>query len=172
MKRVFIFFVLCFSALSVIAQVYNSIVIYDKFDDVIKSETRKTLITRTDSTFIIEEKGKQPTVYFILTDAPYNTFGDKDNIVNLGGDVYGYQVSWCVIKNEDKEVFFNEMKNALDGELPKEQLQKYFLFAVHRFISKLRSSFYYESELFWIENETPEDNKLGKDVNRIIYVKQ
>ena len=63
------------------AQIYTKIKHFDKFDDALKIENRKTLITKTDSTFIIEEKGKQPVVYYILNELRRQ--GSKDDVVNL-----------------------------------------------------------------------------------------
>ena len=58
-----ILFTLVFALYGIVcnAQLFKTIKYYDKFDDEVKVEQRKTLITKTDSsTFVIEEKGKQP----------------------------------------------------------------------------------------------------------------
>lgn len=172
MKKIFTIILVCFAALSVNAQLFTKIRYYDKFDDIVKEETHKTLVTKTDSTFIIEEKGREPKVYYILNEAPYGTSGDKDNVVNLINNVYGYQTTWCVIKNEDKERYFIDYNKIIESKNRDfKLLSKYWLFITHRVISSSRYSFEYETEFFWIINETPEDNRLGKDVNRISYTK-
>ena len=56
------------------AQIYKTIKYYDKFDDEVKKEQHKTLITKTDSTFVIEEKEFLLfTIYCILSNK-----GQKD----------------------------------------------------------------------------------------------
>ena len=64
------------------AQIYSKIIYYDKFDDVIKTENKKTLITQTDSSFIFEVKGREPVEYWIFTKIRDASFGDKDHIVD------------------------------------------------------------------------------------------
>ena len=75
--------------------------VLDKFDDVLLERDQKTIVTKTDSTFVIEEKGRKPVTYRILNYAEYNSKGDKDNIVNLVDNVYGYQECWAVILESD-----------------------------------------------------------------------
>lgn len=52
MKKHLFTLIFVLASLSCNAQIYKSIKYYDKFDDEIKTEQRKTLITKTDSTFI------------------------------------------------------------------------------------------------------------------------
>ena len=170
MKKIISTIVLCITVLTTNAQLFTSIRHYDKFDDVVKEETHKTIITKTDSTFVIEEKGRTPKVYYIINYASYLKMGDKDDIVNLTNNVYGYQEGWCVIKNVDKEKYFADAKKVFEGEYKAEYLGKYWLFLVHRVISRYKYSFYHDGEYIWIENDTPEDNRLGPNVNRIIYL--
>jgi len=172
MKKLIISILLCFVGMTVNAQLFTKIRYYDKFDDIVKEETHKTLITRTDSTFIIEEKGREPKVYYILNISTLGTEGDSDNIVNLVNNVYGYQTTWCVIRNEEKEQYWQYFRKVYESEERDfTLLSKYWLFLTNRVISKFKYSFEYDGEYFWIQNETPEDNRLGKDVNRIIYIK-
>lgn len=159
-------------------QIYSSTIYLDKYDDLVSEKNEKTLIEKTDSTFIIDTKGKTPKVYFIL--AKYDSVGDKDNIVNLIDDIYGYQESWYVIRNEDKDDYIKTCtewynKNAdkiKSGEetsdLP-DEITKYWLFVVHRVVTT-QYTYTYESEYFWIQDEA--STKLGKNINRIIYIKQ
>lgn len=160
-------------------QIYSSTRYLDKYDDLVSEKNEKTLIEKTDSTFIIDTKGKTPKVYFILNYAKYNSAGDKDNIVNLINDIYGYQESWCVIRNEDKDDYIKACaewynKNAdkiksgeETGDLP-DEITKYWLFVVHRVVTT-QYTHTYESEYFWIEDVA--STKLGKNINRIIYIK-
>lgn len=176
MKKFFIILILSFIPFFLNAQIYTSIKYLDKFDDEIKIEKNiKTIVEKTDSTFIVETKGKTPKVYFILNYAKYNSAGDKDNIVNLINDIYGYQESWRVIRNEDKDDYIKACAEYVDkiksGEETSnllDEIAKYWLFVVHRVVTT-QYTHTYESEYFWIEDEV--NTKLGKDVNRIIYIK-
>ena len=91
MKRFFILFLMGI-ALSSTAQICTHMRVLDKFDAVITDRDQKTIIEKTDSTFIIEEKGKDPVMYVIENLVLQNSMGDKDNIVNLVENVYGYQI--------------------------------------------------------------------------------
>ncbi len=149
------------------AQIFTKVKYLDKFDDALKIENRKTLITKTDSTFVIEEKGKQPVVYYILNEL--QSQGSKDNIVNLVGDVYGYEKTWCLVRYDLLEKYLDvRYIFSLD---PSEENQKkcsqFWIFAVHRTITTQYTG-RYETEYFWLQNEL-NDDKLGKDVSRIIY---
>ena len=139
MKKCLLVLFLVLTGLSSNAQVYKSIKYYDKFDDEINLVQRKTLITKTDSsTFVIEEKGKEPVEYFI-------------HMVN---DYF-----------EASRAYSQEStKTNLD------KLQHFWLFIVHRTITTQYTGAYLD-ELFWIQDELS-DGKLGKDINRIIYLKQ
>ncbi|MBR2102427.1 MAG: hypothetical protein IJ928_06725 [Prevotella sp.] len=169
MKKTLLILTFIIVSLTSFGQIFSKIRYYDKFDDCIKTEKIKTLITKTDSTFIIEEKGRKPVEYWIINHSSFNSSGDKDNIVDLTGkNVYGFQDSWCVIKMSDLNDYNNHLKKILLDEEPIAVLTKYWLFVVHRTISRYSFEFQYEREYFWIENEM-NDNKLGKNINRIIY---
>lgn len=157
--------------LSSSAQIYKSIKYFDKFDDVVKTDHRKTLITKTDSTFIVEEKGKNPIVYYILNVVFDGTKGSKDEIVNLINNVYGYQETWCVVRYDMLEKYREARYNYYvdDSKENMEKLQKFWLFIVHRTITTQYAGTFLD-ELFWIQDELS-DGKLGKDVNRIIYMR-
>lgn len=171
MKKGFLLLTIILISQATFAQIYSTIEYYDKFDDVLKSENIKTLVTQTDSTFIVEVKGRKPVEYWIENYDKYNSMGDKDNIVDLTGkSVYGYQDCWCVIKMSDKEEYKTLYNKVLSENLNPDILQKYWLFIVHRVISRYLFEFEYKTELFWIQNEM-NDNKLGNDVSRIIYCK-
>lgn len=153
------------------AQIYKSIVYYDKFDDVVKKELRKTLITKTDSTFIVEEKGKEPVVYYIMNAVSEGTKGSKDEIVNLVNNVYGYEETWCVVRSDMIENYREVFHNCyLDNSKANwNNLMSYWLFIVHRTITTQYTGTYLD-EMFWVRDELS-DGKLGKDVNRIIYLR-
>lgn len=80
-------------------KVFSVKMIYDKFDDVISSEKIKTLVTITDSTVIIEEKEKEIKRYLRFEEV--STTGNKDNIVNLVADVYGYEYTFLCVNQSD-----------------------------------------------------------------------
>lgn len=173
--RNFLLFIFCCLTITVNAQthkIYSKINYYDKFDDVLKSEQRKTLVKKTDSTFIIEEKGKDPIVYYILNPVEEGTIGSKDNIVNLVGNVYGYETSWCVVRydllQEYNESYLKYVISGSDEDLL--TLQHFWIFIVHRTITTQFSGTYLD-DLIWLSDEQ-NDNKLGKNVSRIIYLNE
>ena len=112
MRKIILLFLMGI-ALSANAQIFTQKRVLDKFDDVISDRDQKTIIEKTDSTFIIEEKGKDPVTYVIESFAQYNSKGDKDNIVNLVENVYGYQECWCVILASDALNYQNEYLNCI-----------------------------------------------------------
>ena len=169
MKKSVLLFLFSLVSLCSYSQLFNEIFYYDKFDDVIKSEKRKTLVTKTDSTFIIEEKGKEAIVYYILNSMSSGTRGSKDNVVNLINNVYGYEKTWCVIPYKLLSKYNEDYQKYLETDNI-EYIKSYWLFIVHRVISRYQFSFYYDTEYFWIQDDLNED-KLGKNVNRIIYEK-
>ena len=100
MKKIILSTIYALISLSCNAQIYTSVKYLDKFDDAIKVEQRKSLISKTDSTFVIEEKGKKPVVYYIINSISSGTRGSKDDVVNLVGNVYGYEETWCVVRSD------------------------------------------------------------------------
>ena len=54
MKKIIILLICVLISQVSFAQIFTKIKYFDKFDDSLKEETIKTLITKTDSTFIIE----------------------------------------------------------------------------------------------------------------------
>ena len=152
------------------AQIFNKIKYYDKFDDALKIENRKTLITKTDTTIVIEEKGKKPVVYYILY--VVDSLGSKDNVVNLVGDVYGYETTWCLLRYDLYEKFIEVRYNYFldQSKENEEKMANFMITAVHRTITTQFSGTY-ETELFWLQDDL-NDDKLGKNVSRIIYSKR
>ena len=169
MKKILFVLLFAIMAVGIDAQIYSRIEYRDKFDVNIKVENTKVLITKTDSTFTIEKRGFKPTTYYILNELSDYTIGDRNNIVDLTGtSVYGYQETWCVIRVEDIENYRRDYLKYICNETGIEIISKYYLFVVHRVISKYSFIFEYKSEYFWIEDESNTD-KLGKSINRIIY---
>ena len=93
MKR---FLIICMLTLmSIISNAQPSLIftrkiIFDKFEDVVFDENIKTLVTIYSDAIFIEEKGNYP-VELKVGDI-VDIRGDKDNIVRLYNNVYGYQV--------------------------------------------------------------------------------
>ena len=113
------------------AQIFTQKTIRDKFDDVVSKREIKTQIKKNDTAIIIEEKGKEPVTYKILFE--HESMGSKDNIVQLVGNVYGYEKTWNVILE-------NDIKRYLLGE--------YIYFITHRVVTdqfgtKLLCEFYW-----------------------------
>ncbi len=154
------------------AQIYQRIVHYDKFDDIVKTEQRKTLVTKTDSTFVFEEKGRNPVVYYVLNPLKEGTLGSKDNIVNLINDVYGYQETWCVVREDmkDKYIAANAEFILNPSKENMKKVQPYWLFIIHRTVTTQYTGNFLD-DLIWIQDDYS-DGKLGKDVNRIIYLQK
>lgn len=171
MKKIFLVLLFTIIAVGIDAQIYSRIEYRDKFDVKIKVENTKVLITETDSTFTIEKRGFKPTTYYILNELSDYTIGDRNNIVDLTGtSVYGYQETWCVIRVEDIENYRRDYLKYICNEAGIEIISKYYLFVIHRVISKYSFIFEYKSEYFWIEDESNTD-KLGKSIDRILYCK-
>lgn len=168
MKRIILLFLMVI-ALSANAQIFTHKRVLDKFDDVILDKDQKTLIEKTDSTFIVEEKGKEPVTYVILNFAEYNSMGDKDNIVNLVENVYGYQECWSVILASDAEEYFkvylsciaetDETKRLKDIE---KMVDKYCYYITRRVVTT-QYTHQYLSEHVWIQK--------GDKNGRTIYSK-
>lgn len=172
MKKLLLSIIFSLTVLSSNAQIYSIIKYVDKFDDVVNIEQRKTLVTITDSTIIIEEKGKKPVEYYILNIMPDETKGSKDNVVNIVGNVYGYQTTWCLVRYDllDK---YHEAYHQYYLDNSKENLNKitpFWIFAIHRTVTTQYTGMYLD-ELFWLQDDL-NDGKLGKDINRVIYLKQ
>ena len=93
MKR---FLIICIlTCVSIISNAQPSLIftrkiIFDKFDDVVFDENIKTLVTIYSDAIFIEEKGNYP-VELKVGDI-VDVRGDKDNIVKLYDNIYGYQV--------------------------------------------------------------------------------
>lgn len=143
--------------LSINAQIYNHKEVLDKFDDVIVDKSIKTLVQKTDSSFIIEEKGSKPIEYIILNFAEYNSMGDKDNIVNLVGNVYGYQECWSVVLQKDAANYYSGLADIINthDDAKRESMienlvRKYCYYIVHRVITT-QYSHDFITELFWVQ---------------------
>lgn len=101
MKR---FLIICILAcVSIISNAQPSLIftrkiIFDKFDDVVFDENIKTLVTIHSDVIFIEEKGDYP-IELKVGDI-VDVRGDKDNIVKLYDNIYGYQaVCLCYTNN-------------------------------------------------------------------------
>lgn len=178
MKKLIAVTLVLMCALTASAQgIYTSVHKYDKFDDVVWEKEIKTLITKTDSTIIIETKGTKPVEYYILGGEPFYVFGRRDSIVNLVSDVYGYEETFLVYTKDD---FENKRKQILEvisdsiggyddryidlktrlGLL--EEADKLPIITI-RAVSKTQYYFTYDTEFFWIK---------FNDGSRLIYYKK
>lgn len=182
MKKTVLISLMLITSLVCSAQgIYTSIMKYDKFDDVVWKKDKKTLITKTDSTFIIETKGQTPEEYYYIDTylLAYHT-GSRDSIVNLVTDVWGYEDEYAVFTKKDKNDCFQAALEEMK-ELPDSLKEDYettlsmFIFrqmlkrldklpTIHiRTISRYQYSFNYKNDFFWIS---------FPDKSRIIYIKQ
>lgn len=179
MKRTVFFAIICVvSAICSAQGIYRTVMKYDKFDDVVWQKNVKTLITKTDTTFVVETKGQKPVEYYYA-----DTFmraihtGSKDSLVNLTQDVWGFEDEYLVLTAKDMEELrdyaWEQVKDLPDSLIFEAKLQflaslkllenysKYPKITV-RTISRYAHYYEYERELFWIK---------FNDGSRIIYVK-
>ena len=169
MKKILVFILGLFAWVCSYGQIYTSVKYLDKFDDVVKEKTVKTIVTKTDSSFVIETKGKEPIEYIRVMNNILNSAGSEEETVNLFDNVYGYQESWFVMTRDDYKKWGEEYEKWTSSNLNQEyspQTVKYALIVVHRVI-KTQYTHDFVSELFWIQDEN--HTHLGKDIDRIIY---
>ena len=152
------------------AQIFTKKEIKDKFDDVVSECEIKTLITKNDTAFIIEEKGKKPVIYKILNELEFK--GSKDNIVQLVGNVYGYEEYWCVILEKDFKDYLldisalcNEEDDSKRHDLISKLVEKYCNFITHRVVTD-EYGLQFLFEHYWIEKAS-----FNGDNKRTIYSK-
>lgn len=152
------------------AQIFTQKKIRDKFDDVVSEREIKTLITKNDTAFIIEEKGKKPVTFKILNELEFN--GSKDNIVQLVGNVYGYEEHWCVILEKDIKDYFldyiamlNETDDSKRHDLISKLIEKYSYYITHRVVTD-EYGLQFLFEHYWIEKAS-----FNGDNERTIYSK-
>ena len=152
------------------AQIFTHKMILDKFDDVVSECEIKTLITKNDTAIIIEEKGKKSVTFKILNVVGFN--GSKDNIVQLVGNVYGYEECWYVILEKDVKDYFlgisalsNEEDDSKRNDLRSKLIEKYCNFITHRVVTdQFGTELLYEH--YWIEKAYQNGN-----YERTIYSK-
>ena len=169
MKKILVFILGLLVYVISYGQIYTSVKYLDKFDDVVKEQTVKTIVEKTDSTFVIETKGKEPLEYRIVMNNIFDSAGSEEETVNLFDNVYGYQESWVVMTLNDYKKWGEEYEKWTNSGLNQEyfpQTVKYALIVVHRVI-KTQFTHDFVSELFWVQDEN--HTHLGKDIDRIIY---
>lgn len=141
--------------------------VLDKFDDVISNREQKTIVSKTDSTFVIEEKGSHPVRYMIVKLLPANSMGDKENIVNLVDNVYGYQECWAVILESDVPGYNTEYASLIfepDKEKRQKGIEKLiekFCYYITRRVVTTQSVHYILGQHIWIQK--------GDNNGRTIY---
>lgn len=179
MKKLVLFFAIAL-AMGVAASaqgIYTKVQKYDKFDDVVWIKNVKTLITQTDSTFVIETKGGKAETYR-YSDSPFFAIhvGSRDSLANLVADVWGYETHYYLIDDELRKKVVDEIMEELkntEGSLSDEEYQLVVFMKLYdhieelpvltiRTVSELRYFFSYETDLAWIKYP---------DGSRIIYTK-
>ena len=154
------------------AQIFTQKEIRDKFNDIISKREIKTLITKNDTAIIIEEKGKEPVTFKILNELEFK--GSKDNIVQLVGNVYGYEEYWCVILEKDIKDYLldisalsNEEDVSKRNDLRSKLIEKYCNFITHRVVTdQFGTKLLYE--FCWIEKASMNGNS-ERTIYSIIY---
>ena len=150
------------------AQIFTHKMVKDKFDDVVSECDIKTLITKNYTAIIIEEKGNEPVTYKVLFE--FDSKGSKDNIVQLVGNVYGYEKTWGVILEKDFKdclldisALSNEEDDSKRNDLRSKLIEKYCNYITHRVVTRQ-----YDTKLlyeyYWIEKAYQNGN-----YERIIY---
>lgn len=149
------------------AQIFNHKRVLDKFDDDVLSKRVKTLITKDDTSFTIEEKGSKPETYIVINFADYNSAGDKDNIVNLINNVYGYQECWCVVRKKDYAEYSKAYRSILlepdednRRSMIEAMVKKYCYYITHRVVTTQYTGMFL-SEYYWVSK--------GDEGGRTIY---
>ena len=159
--------------------IYTKVTKYDKFDDIEWTKEIKTLITKTDSTFVIETKGSKPETYR-YSDSPLLAIHDgrRDSLSNIVADVWGYESQYVAITEKAIEDVRNavaeqikDLPDSLVSETKIQILSGLELLKIIdklptitlRTISKYSFDFEYDTDLVWIKFE---------DGSRIIYSKR
>lgn len=154
------------------AQIFTHKEIKDKFDDIVLEREIKTRIEKNDTAFIIEEKGNEPVTFKILNEIEFK--GSKDNIVQLVGNVYGYEENWCVILEKDIKDYLldisalcNEEDDSKRHDLISKLVEKYCNFITHRVVTdQFGTKLLYE--FCWIEKASMNGNN-ERTIYSIIY---
>lgn len=170
MKKFLILILTTLVTVAADAQIFTQKNIIDKFDDVVSKSEIKTLITKNDTAIIIEEKDKKSVTYLILSEI--ESMGSKDNIVQLVGNVYGYEKQWVVILEKDVKDYFldistlsNEEDDSKRNDLRSKLIEKYYYLITHRVVTD-KYGLQFLSEYYWIEKAS-----FNGDNERTIYSK-
>lgn len=107
MRKVAIITLLALLSMVVNAQgIYTKVTKYDKFDDVEWEKNIKTLISKSDSTIVIETKGSKPEEYRYKDIFPFAEHdGNRNKLVNIVADVWGYESQYIVFSEKNIEEF-------------------------------------------------------------------
>lgn len=139
-------------------QIFTTTFTVDKFNDVISERRVKTLVSYTDSSVVVEEKGKTAEEYIIMCEVSEECVGSKDNVIELVDGVYGFQMTYFAIKVSDAAKFrlkYAGKTYSTDEERMNfcyEAIEKCGYRIVDRHVSHTRYSYEFEREYFWIEN--------------------
>lgn len=176
MKR-FTFIALLFVlSLAASAQgIYTKKTKYDKFDDVVWTKNVKTLITMYNDSIVFETKGQNPETYMYFDQELMAVhIGDRDNLENLVGDIYGFETQYFGITKSVRQEIKDEFEQSyeesdMDDETASASLALILLSKIEnapiitfRTISSTRYTFNYKTDIVWIRYP---------DGSRIIYEK-
>lgn len=169
--------VMAFMAVAMYAQnkwLYSQVKKLDKFDDVVWQKQVKTLVTKTDSTIIVETKGQKPVEYRYVDSFIWaEHYGRQDSIINLTKDVYGYESQYFAVTkeaiNDARKEVLEETKDLADSLKFEGKMKMLFGLKLvekmnklpiitFRTISKSEYIFEYDTDLFWIK--FPDDSRL------------
>lgn len=155
--------------------IYTKKTKYDKFDDVVWTQNVKTLITMYNDSIVFETKGQNPETYMYFDQELMAVhIGDRDNLENLVGDIYGFETQYFGITKSVRQEIKDEFEQSyeesdMDDETASASLALILLSKIEnapiitfRTISSTRYTFSYKTDIVWIRYP---------DGSRIIYEK-
>lgn len=158
MQRLIITFPLLLLCITVNAQTFANKLVIDMSDNVILSDNIESVVIHDveKGMITIEENGRQPQVFRIIRWCDYSSSGDEENIVNLVDNIYGYQNTWCAVKESDYDAYARILESIELEEIPRaeglNEMLKLWYFIIHRVVHS-PSTHSYQTELWWIQDE-------------------
>lgn len=146
MKKTGIILVFFLCALGCKAEVFNCKTVTDHYGDMTLYTECRVVIKETDSTFIIDEKGKDLVIYYKIGEPYYN--GNRDDLKDITGrSIYGYE-TWHLAKDKNGNI------KKIDN----------------RYLSKYKYSFEFDEHFFIIRDVTIENGNLSVEESCITFM--
>lgn len=155
MKKIAIVVLMMITVLSVHAQgLYTNVIQYDKFDDLISERSVKTLIEidSNNNTITFETKGSEPVVYYYIGKPSY--IGSKEEPENLVKNIYGYEVNYIAVPEDNFEACMAEA--AASSDLNDDEFRriskKYDIVEIKFRIVTTQYTHDYEGKVAWVKH--------------------